>query len=416
MGAGLSAEMRISTLTSRAESCARACAIALGFSIPVSIAFDNVLLGAILVLWLASANYPRRFEQIVHNRVALAALAFFGLIVGGTAYGIRYPGDGLRYVAKYADVAFIPIFVVLFNTERARQYAWFALAAAVALTVILSYLLWAGIVQHDYPGLPGFANPAVFKYYLTENMLMAYGALVFAQLARSAGSIRQRRLWWTLAVLTALNVAFISQGRTGQIILIALGLYFVHSVWRWPATLGVIAGVVCVAGALMLSSAGGNRYSLALDELKNWQPGQATDSSIGLRLGFYENSLALVRAHPLFGSGTGSFPKAYAETVAGTALAPTANPHNEYLNIAVQLGIAGLLALLYLFSCVWRYARNLPTVSERVLARGLVITFVIGCLFNSWLMDHTEGLLFAWACGLLFAGLAASPSPHKAPL
>ena len=30
---------------------------------------------------------------------------------------------------------------------------------------------------------------------------------------------------------------------------------------------------------------------------------------------------------------------------------------------------------------------------------------MIGCLFNSLLIDHTEGLLFAWATGLLFAGL-----------
>jgi hypothetical protein len=31
-----------------------------------------------------------------------------------------------------------------------------------------------------------------------------------------------------------------------------------------------------------------------------------------------------------------------------------------------------------------------------------VLTFVIGCLFNSLLIDHTEGLLFAWLSGLVF--------------
>jgi len=29
----------------------------------------------------------------------------------------------------------------------------------------------------------------------------------------------------------------------------------------------------------------------------------------------------------------------------------------------------------------------------------------IGSLFNSLLLDHTEGLLFAWLTGVLFAGL-----------
>jgi len=402
--------MRFPTFTTRAESCARACAIALGFTLPISgPPLNYILLGSMLILWICSADYRDKFAQITRNRVALAALALFVLLIAGSTYGTRNPGDGLNYLVKYSDLAFVPIFVTVFNTDRARQYAWFAFASAIALTLILSYVLWTGVVRHDFPDLPGHPNPAVFKYYLTENVLLAFGALVFAQLARAARSVRQRRWWWTLAALTVINVAFMSQGRTGQLILVALGLYLGHSIWGWRATLGAAAGVALLASALMLgTAAGNNRYALALDEFRNWQPGQATDSSIGLRLGFYQNSLGIVREHPLLGTGTGSFPRAYADRVAGTAMAPTTNPHNEYLNIAVQLGGIGVLAMLYLFYCVWRDARDLPPAHEQLLARGLVITFAIGCLFNSWLMDYTEGLLFAWASGLLFAGLPPS--------
>jgi O-antigen ligase len=395
--------MRISTFTTRAESCARAGAIAVGFSLPISVALDNVLLASILVLWIASADFPARFVKIAHNRVAIAALALFALFIAGLAYGTRNPGDGLNYLVKYADLAFIPIFVTLFNTERARQYAWLALASAMALTLVLSCLLWSGAIAFHTPGFGDRANPAVFKHYLTQNVLMAFGALVFAQLARIARVAWQRNIWSALAALAVVNIALMSQGRTGQLILVALGVYFVHSIWRWRGTLLATAGIAVVAGLLMLG--GTNRFSLALDEIREWRPAQATDSSIGLRLGFYQNSVNLVREYPLLGSGTGSFPRAYAERVAGTAVAPTTNPHNEYLNIAVQLGVSGVLAMLYLFYCVWRYARDLPPAHEQLLARGLVITFTIGCLFNSWLMDHTEGLLFAWASGLLFAGL-----------
>jgi uncharacterized membrane protein YccC len=45
----------------------------------------------------------------------------------------------------------------------------------------------------------------------------------------------------------------------------------------------------------------------------------------------------------------------------------------------------------------------LATPLSRHLARGLILTIAVGCLFNSWLMDHTEGLLYAWLTGLLFA-------------
>jgi O-antigen ligase len=118
--------------------------------------------------------------------------------------------------------------------------------------------------------------------------------------------------------------------------------------------------------------------------------------------------MEIVRSHPLAGVGTGGFAAAYARQVEGTGLVPTVNPHNEYLNIAVQLGLAGLVALGWLFFLVWRHAALLPTPLERDLARGLAIAFVVGSLFNSLLMDHAEGLFFAWGVGVLFGGYATS--------
>lgn len=37
-------------------------------------------------------------------------------------------------------------------------------------------------------------------------------------------------------------------------------------------------------------------------------------------------------------------------------------------------------------------------------ARGLVLAIAVGCLVNALLLDHTEGLLYAWLTGLLFGG------------
>ena len=89
----------------------------------------------------------------------------------------------------------------------------------------------------------------------------------------------------------------------------------------------------------------------------------------------------------------------------------TVNPHNEYLLIATQIGLVGLACLLYLFFLQWRLAAQFAP-HYRDLARGLVLMMVIGCMFNSLLLDHTEGLWFAWASGLLFAGL--NPSARTA--
>jgi O-antigen ligase len=139
----------------------------------------------------------------------------------------------------------------------------------------------------------------------------------------------------------------------------------------------------------------------------SWKPGAAAayTDAVGLRMEFYRNSLAIVRDHPLAGVGTGGFPQAYAQRARGTGMVPTHNPHNEYLLIAVQTGVIGLLLLLNLFWQQWRLAPRLAAPLETHVARGLVLTIAAGCLFNSMLLDHTEGLLFAWLTGLLYAGL-----------
>ena len=65
-----------------------------------------------------------------------------------------------------------------------------------------------------------------------------------------------------------------------------------------------------------------------------------------------------------------------------------------------------------LFLVVWQQAKGLPSPLERDLARGLAIAFAVGCLFNSMLMDHVEGLLFAWCLGVLFGGYMPPRKPE----
>ena len=140
-------------------------------------------------------------------------------------------------------------------------------------------------------------------------------------------------------------------------------------------------------------------------DLKKEGADRPASTSAGYRMEFYRNTLTLIEKNPLFGTGTGSFPAAYAELVEGTGKNQSRNPHNEFMLITVQTGIVGLAALLWLFWQQWRLAPLLPTPMERGLAQGLVVMMGIICMLNSALLDHTEGLLYAWLTALLYAGL-----------
>jgi O-antigen ligase len=355
-------------------------------------------------LWLLSVT-REKLESIVRHPVAVAALILFGLVLAGIAYGTRAPGDELRFLRKYADLVFVPIFITLFQAQRDRLIACYAFGAAMALTLVLSYLRWAGFIPHHGLADTNLNVPAVFKWYLTQNVLMAFAAFLFVGLGVSAPTLTWRRLWFALAFLAAANVLFVVSGRTGQLILAAFFIYLAFSFWRWKGALAVVLVVIVT----MLGVGAHSRLGQTIDEVRLWQAGQPTATGTGKRLDFYRNGYQIALQHPLVGHGTGSFPKVYADHTAGSTVTPTDNPHNEYLHIAIQTGVVGLFAMLYLFYCEMRFAARLARF-EQHMARALVIMMMIGCLFNSLLLDHTEGLFFAWMSGVLFGAL---PVPSK---
>lgn len=389
-----------------ADQTGRWAAVALGVSIPVSVGIDNVLLALVLAAWLLGGAYHEKLLIIKRNPVAGAALALFALLVVGTLYGERYPDDALLYLGKYADLLFIPAFLWLFRDKQARRHGLYALATSLALVLLLSYLIKFGVVPKGRLVLGDMANPSVFKHYLTHNILMALAAFLFAQLAAVARSAQARWGWAALAVLAMINVAVMMQGRTGYLILGVLALYWGYSRLHWRGVLVVAAAVTALGTTLALVPGPfQDRLNQATSEIATWQPGKAATTSSGLRLEFYRNSLDIVAEHPLLGVGTGGFPKAYADKVRGSGMVETRNPHNEFLHIGAQIGILGLIALGYLFVAQWRLARRLASPPETHFAHGLVLMMVMGCMFNSLLLDHTEGLLYAWLSGLLYGGL-----------
>ncbi|MGB4583286.1 MAG: O-antigen ligase family protein [Rhodoferax sp.] len=221
---------------------------------------------------------------------------------------------------------------------------------------------------------------------------------------------RDRRWRWGLGFAAALAVVnlLIVQGRTGQLVLLVLTGYLFIQRFRWRGV--IVAGTVIAVAGIVISQLPDvpvmARYNEGMKEIQNWQYGNKDQTSMGLRMQYAATSLRIIAEHPLIGVGTGGFERAYGQQIAGTAAQASNNPHNQYLLTTTQIGLPGLLLLLAMFVVLWRTSRRLP-LAEQVLARGLVLAYLVGNLFNSFLLDHTEKLLFAWAVGLLFSGLSA---------
>jgi len=388
------------------ERTAQWATIALGVSIPISVALDNVLLVVVLAGWLFAGDFRETLRVIKRSRTVLAALVLYGLLLVGTLYGDRDTGDATRILVKYLNLLFIPLFAVLLRTAHMRRLALLGFAASLGLMLFLSYLAAAGV---PFPGwiMPADSpHPTVFKRYLTHGILIAFASFLFAQLAFASSAQRQRAFWTVAALLAAAYVMLLSPGRTGHLMLGVLALYLGYSWKRWRGV-AVAAAVTasCVAVLVQVPGPFQQLYGPVAGGQQSLQSSERARISNQSRIDFYRASLAIVQEHPFLGVGTGGFTRAYADKTRGTDAFPTRNPHNEYLLMTVQLGLAGLVALLYLFWQHWRESARLATPIECRLARGLVLAIAVGCLFNSLLLDHTEGLLYAWLTGVLFGGL-----------
>jgi O-antigen ligase len=139
---------------------------------------------------------------------------------------------------------------------------------------------------------------------------------------------------------------------------------------------------------------------------------------MGIRLHFYRRGLEIVRDHAVLGAGTGAWKIEY-ERRSGNdpeslrKVSGLGNPHSDFLTTAVQFGLIGMLVHLTLVFALFVLAGRLPA-PDMWMARGLVVAYAVGAVFNSFLWDFTEGHIVVVLLVALFGG-ASVPSRATRP-
>jgi O-antigen ligase len=159
-----------------------------------------------------------------------------------------------------------------------------------------------------------------------------------------------------------------------------------------------------VAGAALAPNVR-DRLAVAVDEFRTAQAGQGALSSFGMRAVMYENSLRVLAKQPWIGVGTGGFGAAYASEIEGRytdwRATPTADPHNQYLFFAAELGVLGLLVFLgYILATLLDRGDG---SSARWVAVATLLAWCATSLFSSHFKTFAEGHLLAMFLGAMLA-------------
>jgi len=374
------------------------CTAAFIVAIYFSTSLATIISVSLVLLWLLSGQLKLIPFTLKKNPIAAWSLLLLLCFIVGLCYGDATNSDALSMLSKYRELLFIPIVTVFLNAERSRYWAWNAFILSSVLILGISYLMHFGVLDLNHQGDPAF------KSRITHSIFISFFGFYCAH--RAYDGIAYKKLYWLLFIACAYNLFFIVEGRTGQLIAVALVLLF--AVQRFTKR-GILLAVF-VVGLLMLLflnySDKATRFNEGVVNMQSdLKPGpEQSQTSMGQRYMFWRYSLKLIAEKPLFGHGTGSFAKEY-ERIALNETMKTKNPHNEFLMVGVQLGVVGLLVYLGFLASQYYLSKKLP-YQEKYVAQGLLLTLIITSLFNTPIMDHTEGHWFLMMIALCFSSLS----------
>jgi putative inorganic carbon (HCO3(-)) transporter len=203
-----------------------------------------------------------------------------------------------------------------------------------------------------------FWDPNIYGRYLALVAVVAMSALLWA---------RERR---TLALLTALVAVlwiglFPTYSQSSFVALLA-GLAVLAAL-RWSLRWTLLAvGAFAVLGIAVVLLAGGT---------SKLSPSRINIDTSG-RANLVSGGVHLFVQRPLYGYGSGSFPKAYREHVK-TRKAPVSVSHTEPITVAAEQGLVGLILYAALVvTALWTMAAGLRSASQPVARAAILATFV----------------------------------------
>lgn len=371
------------------------------FLFPLSKTLYAVPLLAVIVLAFVYGQPTRWWGLLRETPVLWLPLTLYALILVNAPASPAETGAILEHLRKYGRLVFLVLIFFLFvGDERRQRVALNAFAAAMGVTVGLTWLrlVW------PHPML-GEQGGAIFGDHITQNVMVAFFTVLAFVKAREATSQKWKIAWGLIMLLAIASITHYSTGRTGQLLLFAAWASYVIWVMRGVRLVLGLVFLVTVAG-ISYSSSGflQGRFQQAIAEARNAEADPF--SSIGHRLHNYKTTPRMIAEKPLLGHGTASFHKEICRFLDKPETCPVyeRHPHNQFLFFAADHGLVGAaLYFAFVMGLFLTAVRSRAAQSSRVLLVALATLLLFNSLINSPLYSSRESQFFIFMAALLLA-------------
>lgn len=366
--------------------------------------WSTSLVAIFVVGWLVVFAFTadlRSFVLTLKRPVCALPIMLFALALVGALWSDAPWGARIYAVGPTAKLLVLP--ALIYHFERSSRGAWVLVAFLASCTVLLG-MSWAVALDPRLTIKPIAEYGVPVKNYIDQSQEFALCAVAliclvvifFAQRRFLTGA-----LFATLSLSFVINMAFVIASRTALFTTpILLFLFALLHLKTRGIIVTICAAMILVGTAWFTSPVLRERANSVISEYNRYEEANEA-TSVGQRLEFWRKSLQFFAEAPLLGHGTGSTRGLFVQAAVGhTGAAGTVigNPHNQTLNVAIQWGAVGVLALY----AMWLIHLLLFRGSDLGCSIGLLVVAqnIITSLFNSHLFDFHEGWMYVLGVGV----------------
>ncbi|CAG34749.1 O-antigen ligase family protein [Desulfotalea psychrophila] len=346
-----------------------------------------------ILSWLLARGYKEFVPTLRRYPMALSAFALFILYCVGISYSVGPMDEVLDRVKGMRGLLF-PAMVIFFCRRQRKGVDWVVNAFLAAFVVLLieTFFVYFGQISRSY-GWAGAYNSPIHPSFSSGMMAL----LFYVSCHRlKDSSILHRLFWGGVALLSFADIFYLQRSLTGMVVFFALALLLLVQTLSWKkmfvgGLMLALSLVVLVQTSPKFMNQGRELYNTVTNYQEEISHGKF--NNVSLRIAWQINSLKLIAEAPFLGTGPASFPVVHGELIRGTRVPPMKGPHNAFLLVGVEAGLAGMALFIAALLFAARASFTLES-RYRLLLQGVLLTFVVGSLCDSWLGGSSTGYLF----------------------
>jgi O-antigen ligase len=386
-------------------------ALLLTFVFIVAKNFVPLLIGLMVICWLAESSFKQKWENLKKNNSILYFIPLYFLYLAGLSYSDNTVYGWLDIVLKLPILIF-PLLFFSSETVKHKNFTRHILTVFIIgnFIVTLTSLCHSAYLYSDTRDLYEFYYIKLGYFIHPSYYAMHLNFCSIALLWMLTNNIIVPGKFWVLAVFLifyfSLFIVFLSS-KLGMFFLGLIFIYLVYYFFRQKKYLVSAALILLalVSVLFLLRNFSGIKYRIisAREVVGNYKNiDKASNDGTAERIMIWKASVEIISDHLLFGVGTGDVKdvlmEKYKSSGINGAYEKRLNAHDQYIQTFIALGLPGFLLIILMFA----YGIYFSVKKRELLYFSFLLLVMINLLVESMFETQTGVAFYTFFNSILF--------------